>query len=141
MSSVKCGNCGQIGHNKVTCKSHLPSKKTTTTTKKKTTNAKGSQQQKEKRGPLTPNELRKKVEERLAYQRNKMAALRAERLGANRPRRGRPPTRQPTTSASTATRPPTAPAPTTSRASRNNAATSTRSSKRVRQNSSRGNDK
>ncbi|KAL6228507.1 hypothetical protein ACLB2K_002456 [Fragaria x ananassa] len=42
--SVKCGNCGQIGHNKVTCKSHLPSKKTTTTTKKKTTNAEGSQQ-------------------------------------------------------------------------------------------------
>ncbi|KAL6128364.1 hypothetical protein ACLB2K_071719 [Fragaria x ananassa] len=139
--SVKCGNCGQIGHNKVTCKSHLPSKKTTTTTKKKTTNAEGSQQQKEKRGPLTPNELRKKVEERLAYQRNKMVALRAERLGANRPRRGRPPTRQPTASASTATRPPTAPAPTTSRASSDNAATSTRSSKRVRQNSSRGNDK
>ncbi|XP_062028475.1 uncharacterized protein LOC133744366 [Rosa rugosa] len=107
--SLRCSNCGQVGHNLKTCQRHLPpkEKKAAALSKKRKVNGEAgqgseNQSKKDKTGPLTANELMQKARERAEYQR--MAALKASRLAANMPAstRGRP---KPATSAPTSSRP------------------------------------
>ncbi|XP_061998832.1 uncharacterized protein LOC133716114 [Rosa rugosa] len=96
---LKCSNCGQGGHNMKTCQRHLPSKGKKTAAaidKKRRLNTNGGESsqnmsKKGKKAPMTANELRQKAKEKVEYQRKKMANLRAARLDANKPARGRPP--------------------------------------------------
>ncbi|KAM5559741.1 hypothetical protein ABKV19_021095, partial [Rosa sericea] len=74
--SLRCSNCGQVGHNLKTCQRHLPpkEKKAAALSKKRKVNGEAGQgsenlSKKAKTGPLTANELRQKARERAEYQR------------------------------------------------------------------------
>ncbi|XP_062018891.1 uncharacterized protein LOC133735500 [Rosa rugosa] len=153
--SLRCRNCGQVGHNIKSCQRHLPPKEKKTAAlnrKRKNSNEEGqtseNQSKKAKKQSMTNNELRQKAKERAEYQRKKMAALKASRLEANRsaPKASRP--QQAAASAKQTSRPvqaASAPAGSrpvqSSKASRKQDATATRSSQRIKQYSGKGDGK
>ncbi|XP_040362682.1 uncharacterized protein LOC121049420 [Rosa chinensis] len=131
--SLKCGNCGRVGHNVKTCHRHLPPKDKNAANKKRkrkmnSGDASSSQPKPGKRPPLSKNELRKKHLQVAEYQRKKMAELKASR------KQGAKATAATTakaaaTSTSTSTRPPTS-----TKASKGQAPIASKSSQRIRDN-------
>ncbi|PRQ20047.1 putative transcription factor interactor and regulator CCHC(Zn) family [Rosa chinensis] len=70
--SLKCGNCGRVGHNVKTCHRHLPPKDKNAANKKRKMNSgddSSTQPKPGKKPPLSKNELRKKHLQVAEYQR------------------------------------------------------------------------
>ncbi|XP_024176584.2 uncharacterized protein LOC112182337 isoform X2 [Rosa chinensis] len=143
--SLKCGNCGVLGHNMKTCHRHLPPKEKSSALNKrrKLNNGEGSETQikKGKKTTLTKNELRKKAKETAEYQRKKMASMKASRAARTKSApigsRSVPPPPAPTRPPPTASSRPVQ----SSQASSTKAANPTRTSQRIRQNSGTGGGK
>ncbi|KAL6222796.1 hypothetical protein ACLB2K_006186 [Fragaria x ananassa] len=80
--SLKCGICGIVEHNKITCHRHLPPKEN----KKRNANNEGhqisDQPKKPKRPPMTLNEIRAKARKTAKNQREKYVVAKAAKLAA-----------------------------------------------------------
>ncbi|KAL6134417.1 hypothetical protein ACLB2K_066648 [Fragaria x ananassa] len=80
--SLKCGICGIVGHNKITCHRHLPPKEN----KKRKASNEGhqisNQPKKPKRPPMTLNEIRAKARKNAKNQKEKYATAKAAKLVA-----------------------------------------------------------